>query len=645
MISESPTPFLAEHMLDIYSSSFCNGGNSPLHIVVQNERKRQWTFPSYSFLGRLFVKFSSIYLDNCYDKDGYNLLHKSVIGGHPKAVKYLLENGMNVLQNTKTNQSALTLSILLAPYTRNGSIPSYYYTNHSKFHSYKLVNQTETADILFDHNGTISFDDIASILLMHLEKLQFNRTKLKLAICPYPFDDFGLMHIASAKGMVSFMKSSKELFGDDILRCRDMYGVTPIYLAYIYRQTNIVQWLEKMNCTFHRPNRASETILIYNLIENYELSLPYKWRCFTNFGQGFKELRRNQILKCTGQDLRLHSTFQNPIKRVVYKILQDKMSASFGENYWQWLKFENYHLFLLNYHWKKKSHNQVYYLYRLLLLFGFDDRRYLFQLLYSRRTSEKGTRFDPISDFTVKTLFDSTLSKKYEHFRKLKMETDLHTSWLSNEKHAELREDFQYVLYSNYEVEHFSTILQQWDEVSDAGIILKDKANRNCNVCQYSLSMCFVNTIIQKLSYIKTYEQLNREAMKFIPECNYVCSLSLRMLYHSMNNTFKFIADLKTPHKNEFKSLVIELELRIKRTVKMIDSFSETENANIQPFELFYCSPVFHGFMSNINDLEMYNMIKCTKLYANNEHLKNFRKFLITMLQAVEREFEYDYHI
>ncbi|XP_052070269.1 uncharacterized protein LOC127709026 isoform X2 [Mytilus californianus] len=414
----------------------------------------------------------------------------------------------------------------------------------------------------------------------------------------------------------------------------------------MYRQTNIVQWLENMNCAFHRPNTASETILIYNLIENYELSLPYIWRCFTNFGQGFKELRRNQILKCTGQDLRLHSTFKNPIKRIVYKILQDKMLASFNENDWQWLKFENYHMFLLQHHRKKRSHNQVYYLYRLLLLFGFDDRRYLFQLLYSIRTSAKGTRFDPISDLTVKTLFDSTFSKKYEHFRKLKMETDLHTNWLSYEKHAEHREDFQYVLYNNYEVEHFSKILQQWDEVSDAEIKLIDNANRNFNVCRISLSInLFFNTAIQKISYIKTNEQLNREAMTFIPDCNYVSSLSLRMLYHNMDNTFKFIADLKTPDKNEFKSLVIELELRIKKTVKMIDSFPETENANIQPFESFYCSPVFHGFIDNINDLEMYNMIKCTKLYANNEHLKIFRKFLITMLQAVEREFEYDYHI
>ncbi|CAG2247303.1 unnamed protein product [Mytilus edulis] len=147
MISESPTPFLAEHMLDIYSSLFCNGSESPLHKVIENERNRQWTFTSYSFLDRLFVRFSSIYLDNCYDKEGYNLLHRSVIGGHPKAVKYLLENGMNVLQKSKANQSALILSIMLAPYTRNGSIPSYY-TNHSKSHSYKLVNESETADIL-----------------------------------------------------------------------------------------------------------------------------------------------------------------------------------------------------------------------------------------------------------------------------------------------------------------------------------------------------------------------------------------------------------------------------------------------------------------------------------------------------------------
>ncbi|CAG2247291.1 TNNI3K [Mytilus edulis] len=309
MISESPIPFLAEHILNIYSSSFCNGGRSPLHKVVQNERNRQWEFASYSFMDGLFVNYSIIYLDNCYDEDGYNLLHRSIIGGHPKAVRYLLENGMNILQKTKANQSALTLSILLAPYTRNGSIPSYY-TNYSRFHSYKLVNQTETADILFDHNGTVNFDGITSILLMHLGNLQFNRTKLKQVICPYNSDDLGLIHIASAKGMLSFIKSSKDLFGDEILKCRNKYEVIPIYLAYIYRQTNVVQWLEKMNCAFQRPDNTSEIIIVYNLVENYELSFLYDRKCFTHFGQAFKQLTRNQIFKCTGKDLRLPIFFK-----------------------------------------------------------------------------------------------------------------------------------------------------------------------------------------------------------------------------------------------------------------------------------------------------------------------------------------------
>ncbi|VDH96728.1 Hypothetical predicted protein [Mytilus galloprovincialis] len=643
MISESPTPFLAEHMLDIYSSLFCNGSESPLHKIVQNERNRQWRFSSYTFLDRLFVKFSSIYLDNCYDKDGYNLLHRSVIGGHPTAVKYLLEKGMNVLQKSKANQSALTLSILFAPYTRNGSIPSYY-TNSSRFHSYKLVYQTETADILFDHSGTVNFDDIASILLMHLVNVQFNRNSVQIVICSYHIGELGLIHIASAKGMLSFLKSSKELFGDEILKCQNKYGVTPLYLADMYRQTNIVQWLEKMNCAFYHPDKASEVMIIFNLLDNYETHLLYDRRCFANYEQAYKALIRNQIFKCIGKDVRLPIMFQNPTKNIVFNMLYAKMSADFCKSNWEWFKKENFYSFLLQYHLTKKTNNQVYNLYRPLLLFGSDDRRYIFHLLFILRTSARGTLFDPVSDSTVKTLFDSISSNQYKHLRKLKMAKDLHRSWLTYEIH-ELKDDLNIVMYKNYEVENLNRILKNQTEVSDAELILTNKANKNCYDCRHSHAMCFTKSLIQQLSNIKTYEQLNRNAMLYIPECNYMSPPTMKMLSHNSNTTLKFIADLQAPDKNKFKSLVIELELLVKRTLKMIFYFPETENANIQPYELFYYSPFFHGFYNCINDLQLYNMIKCTKLYAKNEHLKIYRTYLTILLHVLEREFEYGYHI
>ncbi|CAG2247290.1 unnamed protein product [Mytilus edulis] len=225
------------------------------------------------------------------------------------------------------------------------------------------------------------------------------------------------------------------------------------------------------------------------------------------------------------------------------------------------------------------------------------------------------------------------------------MSTDLHRSWLSNELHDELTDDLHYILYTNYEIENLSRIRKQQDEVSDAEMILSDIANRNCNTCQHMFALCFINSSIQGLSNIRTYEQLNREAMAFVPECSNVSPPNMKMRFYQINNTLKFIANLNATNKTEFKPLVIELELRIKRTLKMIDSFPETENADIQLHELFYFIPICQWLENCISDLELYNMKKCTKLYANNEHLKIFRKYLTKLLHVLEREIEYCYHI
>lgn len=164
------------------------------------------------------------------------------------------------------------------------------------------------------------------------------------------------------------------------------------------------------------------------------------------------------------------------------------------------------------------------------------------------------------------------------------MSTDLHRSWLSNEIHDELTDDLHFILYTNYEIEQHTRNRKQQDEVSDAEMILPDIANRNCNTRQHTFALCFINSSIQGLSNIRSYEQLNREAMAFVPECSNVSPPTMK---NQINNTLRFIANLNATNKPEFKALVIKLELRIKRTVKMIDSFPKTENENILISDLF----------------------------------------------------------
>lgn len=87
--------------------------------------------------------------------------------------------------------------------------------------------------------------------------------------------DLGLIHIAAAKGLFIFWQNVAEIYGLDYLRCEDKYGVTPMYIAHIYKQKKIVRWLKKLKLDIKRPEKRSESVLLFNIIDNYDTRGEY----------------------------------------------------------------------------------------------------------------------------------------------------------------------------------------------------------------------------------------------------------------------------------------------------------------------------------------------------------------------------------
>jgi hypothetical protein len=65
-----------------------------------------------------------------------------------------------------------------------------------------------------------------------------------LDLCKLGEKKLGLIILAAAKGLITFLKQSRSLFGSNILNCHDYNNITPLYLAQIYNQTIVIQWMK-----------------------------------------------------------------------------------------------------------------------------------------------------------------------------------------------------------------------------------------------------------------------------------------------------------------------------------------------------------------------------------------------------------------
>ncbi|XP_052074097.1 uncharacterized protein LOC127711981 [Mytilus californianus] len=433
LLAKSDIQIIVEHIFNVDNSLRCNKSESPLHQLVLNAMNGQDILPLTSFLIHLFKKFSSRYLDQCYDKDGYNLLHRATMGGNIGTVKLMLKKGMNVSCLSKNGRSVLELCIYSSPFLKNGHVPSYYVSG-PRFHVLEYVFQSETFNISFDRTQTIDFDTTSDLLLNKTAE-SLMKNKLQKDICDRK--NIGLLHVAAAKGLLKFIKRVHSIFGTQSIRCRDRFNVSSYYLALIYGQTDIVRWIKTLQMKYKPPAQIVQNILIYNLISNYLTLSRYDWTCFQDYNFKYRALLRNQAVKCISRvpSERIHyinmhnvSTIETWFTSIYFDFMESNAVDKDSEIVNMMDIFQRIHK-------KNKAFGQLYSLYHLsqfsnfirrqLLLFNIDDGEYFYRYLQTRGMQTK----EPLSDYEINELYQAVISRNYQHFQKLQVRKDLHKEW------------------------------------------------------------------------------------------------------------------------------------------------------------------------------------------------------------------------
>jgi hypothetical protein len=70
---------------------------------------------NWVFLDKYLLEFPAQKLDVCFDSDGYNLLHRAIMGGNIIATQYLVNKGMNTSKTSLSGLSPLYISVTKAP--------------------------------------------------------------------------------------------------------------------------------------------------------------------------------------------------------------------------------------------------------------------------------------------------------------------------------------------------------------------------------------------------------------------------------------------------------------------------------------------------------------------------------------------------
>jgi ankyrin repeat protein len=99
--------------------------------------------------------------------DGYNLLHRAIMGGNIIATQYLVNKGMNTSKTSLSGLSPLFISVTKAPYLENSVLPSYY-MNGSTIQILQFVFENTTTNVFTDSYGVVDYDTTSAFILQTL---------------------------------------------------------------------------------------------------------------------------------------------------------------------------------------------------------------------------------------------------------------------------------------------------------------------------------------------------------------------------------------------------------------------------------------------------------------------------------------------
>ncbi|VDI10522.1 Hypothetical predicted protein [Mytilus galloprovincialis] len=436
-ITEYEGPSLAKFFLTKNNSLKCNGNFSPLHEIIMNDRNTQSMYHSNQFLKNYLEDYSSTMLDTCFDKDGYNLLHRAAMGGNVLGTQFLLNKGMNVSQLCGHGQSALDILIIKAPFSENDIIPSRF-SNISPYQVLEFVSENRTKELNIACKNIQNYDETSEILLEHLYSSRGLRRKEIATVLCRPYESrLSQVHLATAKGFISFLKKSVLLFGSDILNCYDFNNITPYYLAKIYKQESVMKWMDSIRVPRTKPNLEIESLLIYNMFFNYQRQHLFDWTCRLQYSYKHHALMKTQFSKCTRAIGERDSfiLYKNAFRDIyifwAYSVLnllrnvQNESNMRFcdfeAQMHTCYALVDRNNLLVRESKFLKKK---IYKLLRKYVKFDFHDFMFLYQKTLRHIFNEPEQKY-------IKVLsFNSIFCLRFRYLEQLRQKHSIHIQWL-----------------------------------------------------------------------------------------------------------------------------------------------------------------------------------------------------------------------
>ncbi|KAL3852608.1 hypothetical protein ACJMK2_016227 [Sinanodonta woodiana] len=230
---------------------------SPLHLISLNMNNSFW-FVDCNKVHNMIKDLSTKYIEQCVDSEGFNVLHRAVEGGNYELVKCYFDRGLSL----KKNSESVLQYILLGAMAKFPS-PTF----NAKPYELKNFNKTKYwfSEFRFPQVRA-DYDKSTLLLLRHMHK---RRSLMIDVICQNTKATLSLVHLASANGLLKSLEYIGNRLGKKALSCQNADLISPIYLAYAFKQSRVIRYIEERNITLnfpkHKPQLYLSFILLFDL--------------------------------------------------------------------------------------------------------------------------------------------------------------------------------------------------------------------------------------------------------------------------------------------------------------------------------------------------------------------------------------------
>ena len=260
---------LYRHIIDP-SFRFCNEPfeYSFFHKAIYNENNLYWLYHKHGF--SLFGSFMNKHiklLHTCYDKEGFTLLHRSIMGGNVQALSFLMSQMTSSNEKTKTGQNVTSLLLDYTPFFDREEFLKWSVTSQKK--KLNIQDDIFVTDVPI---ASRNYNGIVEILVQHH---MLDESFIVSNLCDEEGKGLSKIHIFAAKGLTSLLNIGLNMHGKNILQCRNVHGFTPLFFANVFGHTDTVAFLEQAIPNIHDvlDTNAEIMFVMYSLSKYFDEQL------------------------------------------------------------------------------------------------------------------------------------------------------------------------------------------------------------------------------------------------------------------------------------------------------------------------------------------------------------------------------------